>query len=409
MADELLVFMKSEEKKGLVRIVESEVPAGILQAGTSGRIIDAQVKSKGPDDSIYIKYAHLREKVARGNTFLKLKNGDSEEILLLVYANKKFSGGPCDEDYGAVEEKGYERYLLSKANVAKIVRTEKQNGDAAHLSGRVISDEFYWCFGSKNVHMLVRNESDIDKYVDGRYHICKKIAKTAWKTIQSLPPENLETLKNLVNDTHGTLLAEILQPDYQHVVPLRNSDPELCFITLTPTYEKSGARSLTAKPPHEILQLLKSVGLRTTAFQIVDGDMDLLPKITEEIRSLVNSEGEVLYLMDGEDNTCGMIKIKTYWYIQLRAFREKGKSLLAKKQRGSKDAKMKMMDETKKRISEIKKWLKFSDEVEEEWCRVGIEWLEWLDTVGGLTPYVGNFPNLWKNFTRMLVGGAILT
>ena len=34
-------------------------------------------------------------------------------------------------------------------------------------------------------------------------------------------------------------------------------------------------------------------------------------------------EGEVLYFMDKDNNTVGLLKKKTTWYIMLRAIREK--------------------------------------------------------------------------------------
>ena len=41
-------------------------------------------------------------------------------------------------------------------DATEIVATRKANGEAGHLSCRIIGDEKYICAGSKNVHMLFK-------------------------------------------------------------------------------------------------------------------------------------------------------------------------------------------------------------------------------------------------------------
>ena len=49
----------------------------------------------GPDDKIYNNNPDIRDKVARGNTVLEIKNTDTGELVehdMVVHALKKFSG-----------------------------------------------------------------------------------------------------------------------------------------------------------------------------------------------------------------------------------------------------------------------------------------------------------------------------
>ena len=43
-------------------------------------------------------------------------------------------------------------------SVENIISTNKVNGESAHVSGVTIEGVRYWLAGSKNVHMIFRNE-----------------------------------------------------------------------------------------------------------------------------------------------------------------------------------------------------------------------------------------------------------
>ena len=57
-----------------------------------------------------------------------------------------------------------------------MVCTHKANGEAAHFSVRWIRDRFIVFAGSKNVHLAVRNASDVEKYRDGRFLVARNVA-----------------------------------------------------------------------------------------------------------------------------------------------------------------------------------------------------------------------------------------
>ena len=45
----------------------------------------------------------------------------------------------------------------------------KENGEAGHVSVRVIGDKFFFIAGSKNVHLVFRTAQDLDLYTDSRF------------------------------------------------------------------------------------------------------------------------------------------------------------------------------------------------------------------------------------------------
>ena len=48
------------EQKGRVRVVDYDIPGGILNSKIKGVLYDMKVSSKGPDDAAYNKYPDLR-------------------------------------------------------------------------------------------------------------------------------------------------------------------------------------------------------------------------------------------------------------------------------------------------------------------------------------------------------------
>ena len=78
-----------------------------------------------------------------------------------------------DEDEAQPESNlTWQKYFLKPVQSAEqVIVTEKANGEAAHLSARFIQDQFYLILGSKNVHLVIGKESDLDQYRDGRFKV----------------------------------------------------------------------------------------------------------------------------------------------------------------------------------------------------------------------------------------------
>lgn len=141
----------------------------------------------------------------------------------------------------------------------KVICTEKANGEAAHISVWKLLNETFYCIGSKNVHMLLKDigkcfvtliisilgliaiellrilvmsiyheifcilVDDVTKYKEPRFDFARRIAN-AFFTTYILNPEISEDKKKclieFMLDNGLTAVAEIIQPDNQHVVNL---------------------------------------------------------------------------------------------------------------------------------------------------------------------------------------------
>lgn len=144
------------------------MPDGILPSGRSATLYDLRAFSKrrGPDDAIYDSHLDLRQRLARGNTLIELRNDPDAGFYTVLRALRKFTGGdPWDDDdrcdAGDNQRDAWSLYFARPvAEATRVVSTEKANGESAHLSAFRVNDEFFIMGGSKNTHMLVRNKSE---------------------------------------------------------------------------------------------------------------------------------------------------------------------------------------------------------------------------------------------------------
>lgn len=72
----------------------------------------------------------------------------------------------------------------------------------------------------------------------------------------------------------------------------------------------------------------------------------------------------MLYFLDKDEETIGLVKTKTIWYIMLRALREK---LIYTTRRRQGWSLQDRIESTHKRFMEIKEWLHFSDNYLNGW------------------------------------------
>ncbi|CAL8101714.1 unnamed protein product [Orchesella dallaii] len=368
-----------------LKCVECDVPQGILPKNYRGVLIDVKVggKKRIPDDKIYLAHADLRAKVARGNCVLELNKIEkgvivSTKYLFLVFALKKFSGGMGDEDDAPCSQSSWEPYFLKPLSAArKIVSTEKANGEAAHISSRKLIGQDYLCIGSKNVHMLVRNRDDISKYTDTRFQFAQRVANSFFQTVMentNISEDSKSAFISFIQQKRFTCVCEMVQPEYQHVVNLSHlKHPELRFICwTTPDLEGDfcSRDTLCAMPIDEAIEQARNFGLSTVIYDTIlcdGGEEDTKIKIEEymnKVRRDYGHEGKVIYFLDGENYTIGLIKKKTAWYILLRALREKVAAFSRPHESSSLNERS---NKIAKRIKEIQTWLEFSNEFAEGW------------------------------------------
>ena len=405
--DEWLAWAKSQPSK--VRLVEGILPHGILPQGIMGKLLDVKVGGKGgPDDAMYNSSAELRDRIARGNTILQLEDTRTGKVIkdMVVFALKKFTGGMGDEDEDQPEnEQVWQRYFLSPMEeVEKVICVIKENGEAAHLSVRMIQGNFYYFCGSKNVHLMFRTREELERYTEQRYMVAKVVAHAWLNQAAAMAPEKLQLFCSFLHTTKMTAVFEVLCPEYQHVVSLSHlSTPELRFLTFTLQY---GASSLTGLPPHTSLNLASSLGLATATYDQVPASK--AEARMQEVRTGYGYEGEVLYFLDKEDRTVGLVKKKTAWYVLCRAIREKvntAKSQYKKDGGMSKQKENLHIEKLERRIKEIKTWLGLSEAATKQWSLLGINFFKWMMDQLKQNPANleelcarGGFPQQWEAF-----------
>ncbi|KAG0725610.1 hypothetical protein GWK47_038284 [Chionoecetes opilio] len=119
--------------------------------------------------------------IPRGTSVMELRlEGGEREVVqdTVIYGNRKFTGDIGDEDDDTQPESNgqWKKYFLKDMDEAhQVVCMKKINGDAAHFSGRIRDGQFYLIVGTKNVHMIIREEKDIDKYTGDRYTFAKVV------------------------------------------------------------------------------------------------------------------------------------------------------------------------------------------------------------------------------------------
>ena len=67
--------------------------------------------------------------------------------------------------------------------VCKIVAMRKENGEAGHLSVRLVAGKFVLVAGSKNVHLMFRSREDVAKYVDSKYLVASAVALAVIRSV----------------------------------------------------------------------------------------------------------------------------------------------------------------------------------------------------------------------------------
>ncbi|XP_050711471.1 uncharacterized protein LOC126995705 isoform X1 [Eriocheir sinensis] len=398
-------YTKTDGEEKLLKVTSASVPNGILPEGYVGVLHDIKVSGRQADDSIYSNHPDIRQKIPRGTTVMDLKHGSDETLEqdIVIYANRKFTGSIGDEDDLQPENNDqWKKYFLKDQEEARqVLCMEKVNGEAAHFSGRFIENQFYIITGSKNVHMIIKKEEDIDKYEGERYNFAKVVARCVWHSLQALEDGNRKFLQRFLDKTKCTAICELLQRENQHIISLDHlEEPLLTVIGFTPTASNEEPSSLVAIPPHHTLDLLSCLGFTVPTHTVIP--VEELQRHREEIRLGYQTEGKVLYFLDKDEETIGLVKIKTMWYIMLRALREKLIYTTRRRQGWTVEDRI---ESAHKRFKEIQEWLLFSDNYLDGWKELASTFMKSVDEkikedCVKLEEIRPTYPTMWKKFLQ---------
>lgn len=269
---------------------------------------------KGLDDKVYESQRDIWEVVPRGSGVYTYDGVAVARIMGL----RKF--GYAGAPYGYAAE------------ATHAILIEKENGECAHISAFVAPDDKkpWWIAGSKNVHVAFPHDCDFAlveaAYTAERYKYALKIARVWHTMLKTL--ESALLLHSRTADLKVTLCGEAILADSEHIVAYEQKDI-LKFYAITE--DTPSARGLTAYCPEEALGIFRAFGLPCA---VISRPYKLGSAEYKEALEIVarrtNSEGVVVYGMNGCAKVCCLWKEKSYPYVMERVVREatiNGKSL----------------------------------------------------------------------------------
>jgi hypothetical protein len=261
---------------------------------------------------------------------------------------------------------------------------KKLNGEAAHLGACRIGDIYYRCAGSKNVHLLFRTYDDLRKYdlESPRYRFASEICYYCISFADKL-------IKHIA-DNEVTAVFELLSAEHQHIEDFSHMTRNvLKFITWT-SCKLDNDTICRVSPDVGIEIAKKDFDLDVVEYRVIP--IDSVAEKVVELRKTHGIEGAVLYYIDSNGNTIGMLKKKTVWYIVVRAIREKTRNII--KYNTTRES---FENKTSHRLREIQKWLDLSEESTNRWISLAVEFYCWVMSNGA---FGDNFPCVWNEFLR---------
>ncbi|RXG54766.1 hypothetical protein Avbf_06696 [Armadillidium vulgare] len=371
------MFEEVKMKSSLLKVTCVTVPKDILPPNYSCTLYDVKISSNKSDDFIYKENKWIRDNVTRGMNFMELTQKEENFFDFGIYANKKFMGENGDEDY--LEQldidKMCEKFFLdSPMNATEVICMTKLDGEVGHFSVRKIGEEYYIIAGSKNVHILYKTYTDIEKYTESRFSVAKELAKSVLDIFYKMDESKRRILEHFLNTTKSTIVCELLKPHHQHIINcshLRKSTIYGLMMTSLPGEEGTN-NSLTTIPPNMCLEYFKFFGISTPDYYSISVN-DVKENI-DKMRRFKQIEGFVLYYLI-KDRTIGLTKVKTIWYVIVRAIREKSEYNCKKKKKKPLPDRI---NEIKTRLDGIQKWLGFCDKCLDKWKDLGEAFLCWI-------------------------------
>ncbi|KAL0491929.1 ATP-dependent RNA helicase [Acrasis kona] len=410
-----------------LRVNTNPVPKGIFPEGVDVTLSDivtsAPKRRRGGkilDDDIYDAFPKIRTYVPRGCCILHLKSEKESFSKIVVFAMKKFTGGPGDDDdmtklleeeeeHGDAtsdvqkERERWEFYFAKKPEESKyILNTSKENGEAAHLSQFRYDNVQYYIFGSKNVHLIVKEKQDLKKYTAQRYMTALMIAEAMKDQIMDASNQNMTKFLDHLHDHDRNACFEFLNVAYQHVEFFDFEKSKYRFITFC---ENQKLTTMCSNNFEQNLEFARSCGLETTTSQRFP--IEQQDELFKLIRRGYGKEGSVLYYFDESDQCIGMMKKKTAWYVCVRAIREKIRSYSFKCSKGE-DSEAKA-NSVKKRlkvtIAQKQNWIGFSDQCKQDYINLALPFVDYIKQ--GLTNKKFNheqvheqYPVVWNKFLK---------
>ncbi|EDQ86758.1 uncharacterized protein MONBRDRAFT_33624 [Monosiga brevicollis MX1] len=334
-SDDVQAYLQWCRQQPNLSVQTSVVPSDVF--GASAELHDIKVKpvrGYGSDDQVYLDFPEIRERVARGNTILTRRHPKRSHAHFVVQGLHKFTGAKGQDDDDVIDNEklssveaaavNWRRFFIGEdaASARHVICMDKANGEAGHVAVVRTQDAYVLLAGSKNVHLAFRDAADLAAYRrEPRYLVASAVADAFLRHLQQLTPERRGELLAFMAWTGLTACFEILQPSYQHVELLTNTEPELLFLTFVEPSPAPKTTSLCGLRPDAALELARYFGLKVVKYS-VHPISDLETQLNA-ITQWHGKEGAVLYYLNDAGEVLGLLKKKSNWYVILRACREK--------------------------------------------------------------------------------------
>jgi len=237
----------------------------------------------------------------------------------------------------------------------------------------------------KNRKIAVRNRHDVDTYRnDPSYKYSVEMADLFIDKLQNLGKDKETQLQTFIEKTGLTLNFEFESTQYQHVVPLVQN--KLVLIGCSGFH-------LGGKAVHPVLPFAFSQYFDFTCVFKKDDfkeyDKSELDTVCERVKSKWQTEGYVLVLLNKFDRVIDLVKVKSTWYVLLRAIREKTKQ------------KELSVDNMKERLTKLKKTMGLNPQFTDKFISIAKIYFNWIRADKSQTrkqQAMSSFPKSWMNF-----------
>ena len=90
--------------------------------------------------------------------------------------------------------------------MSNVVAMIKENGEAGHVSVRVIDNKFYFIAGSKNVHLIFHSAADLELYTDQRFLTARKVGLAWLDQLEKMSPDKIPLLLSFLHESRQVIL-----------------------------------------------------------------------------------------------------------------------------------------------------------------------------------------------------------
>lgn len=280
-----------------------EVKRTVFLDGVEFLLSDLSIANRLKEDKLYSD-DEIRQLLARGVCVISDKDGN---VITTVYGHPKFG---YDGDY---------RTQMADTGVTWVY-SRKENGECGHVSGFIHNGIRYLVIGSKNVHMILREdhiEEDLQNsvYQDQRYTFAVKIAKILLAKYAS----SIAKIVSFSIEKDVTLCCEAIT-DCQHIVNYYGV-MSLRFFAITSIRGSVDAPIIWCGP-EQARGFFIGLGLDTVSEIRTASTPEELAELYRYILSQPNSEGGVISVLDADGNVVYVYKYKNDMYVFWRAVRE---------------------------------------------------------------------------------------